>query len=307
LTLEETRINGETYVQQATLILDPSPEKLTVRYNSEWLGELKFKEVIELAAKYTLARMLERDDFRERYRSGTAISIHELLYPLAQAYDSVAVRSDIEIGGTDQTFNLLVGRDIQVQSGQRPQLILTMPLLVGTDGTEKMSKSLDNYVSLTEPPDIMFPKLMRVPDTLLADYIRLLTDLDVDAVMSLGPVEAHRVLARTLVDAYHGAAAVAVGEHRYNQVAQGEVPDTVTDRSIPRSSLSDEGAIGVLRLAVLAGVAPSNSEARRLVEGKGLRLDGQVVTDPKATVTLAASIVVQKGRNTFVRVSVQDA
>ena len=137
LTLDETRLNGETYVRQATLILDRSPDTLTVRYNSEWLGELKFKDVIELAAKYTPARMLERDDFRERYRSGTAISIHELLYPLAQAYDSVAVAADVEVGGTDQTFNLLVGRDIQTQSSQRPQVILTMPLLVGTDGVER--------------------------------------------------------------------------------------------------------------------------------------------------------------------------
>jgi tyrosyl-tRNA synthetase len=306
LTLEETRRNGTTYVQQATLILDNAPNKLSVRYNSEWLDALTFRDVIELASKYTLARMLERDDFRDRYRSNAPISLHELLYPLAQAYDSVAVAADVEIGGTDQTFNLLVGRDIQAQTKQRPQIILTMPLLAGTDGIEKMSKSLDNYIGLTDPPEVMFVKLMRVPDTLLPDYLGLLTTLNVQEVLGRGPVEAHRMLARAVVDEYHGNAGVALGEHRYDRVAEGGIPDSVSEKRISRAALGTHGEIAVLKLSVLVGLATSNGDARRLIEGRGLRLDGTVFDDPKATVTLTKPVVMQKGRNTFVRVLIDD-
>jgi tyrosyl-tRNA synthetase len=304
LTLEETRTNGQTYIDQATLILDGSPEKLSVRYNSEWLGALNFKDVIELTAKYTLARMLERDDFSERYRTNAPISLHELLYPLAQAYDSVAIRADVEIGGTDQTFNLLLGRHIQAQYGQPPQVILTLPLLPGLDGTEKMSKSLNNYVGLTDTPQDMFTKLMRVPDTLLQDYLRLLTPLDAAAVMAGGPVEAHRQLARSVVSEYHGAEGVAAGETRYDQVAKGGIPDSIAERKIPRSEFGANGEISVVNLAVLIGLASSKGEARRMIEGRGLRLDGAVVQDPKATIVVTDGVVMQKGRNTFIRVCV---
>ena len=306
LTLEETRMNGQTYVKQATLILDDDPEKLSVRYNSEWLGALTFKDVIELASKYTLARMLERDDFRARYRSNSPISLHELLYPLAQAYDSIAIGADVEIGGTDQTFNLLLGRHIQAQSHQRSQTILTLPLLAGTDGVEKMSKSLDNYIGLTESPEVMFTKLMRVPDALLPDYLRLLTLLNFEEIIGHGPVEAHRCLARSVVTEYHDAAGAELGESKYNRVAGGGIPDSILERKIRQSDLDEHCDIPVVNLAVLIGLAASKGEARRMIEGRGIRLDGAIVQDPKGTVNVAEPVVVQKGRNTFVRVSVVD-
>ena len=302
LSLEETRKNGETYFKQATLILDPDPAKLSIRYNSEWLEKLDFKAIIQLAAKQTVARMLEREDFRDRYRNGTPISIHEFLYPLAQAYDSVAINADVEAGGTDQTFNLLLGREVQAQSGQRPQIIFTMPLLVGTDGAEKMSKSLNNYVGLTDTPEVMYPKLMRVPDALLADYLKLLTSLDVESTIALGPVEAHRRLAQVVVAEYCGEEGVKIGEARYGQVAAGGIPDVMPEKNVPVSELDASQHIGVLRLAVLAGVASSNSDARRLIEGRGLKINGEIVADTRSMIALQGQLVLQKGKNVFVRV-----
>ncbi|HLU82493.1 MAG TPA: tyrosine--tRNA ligase, partial [Trueperaceae bacterium] len=202
LTLEQTRVNGGTYVDQATAVLDPDPTKLELRYNSEWLEPLGFAELIKLASHYTVARMLERDDFTKRFHGGVPISVHEFLYPLAQAYDSVAVRADVELGGTDQLFNLLVGRDIQRAYGQGAQLVLTTPLLVGLDGVEKMSKSLGNYIGIAEAPDVMFKKAMQVGDEHLHTYAELATDLDLASLAALqahDPVGAHRVFARELV------------------------------------------------------------------------------------------------------------
>mgnify|MGYP003541532979 FL=1 len=205
LTLEETRENAKTYVAQAGKILRQEPHLFELRYNSEWLEGLTFKEVVRLTSLMTVAQMLEREDFKKRYEAGIPISLHELLYPFAQAYDSVAIRADVEMGGTDQRFNLLVGREVQRAYGQSPQVCFLMPLLVGLDGREKMSKSLDNYIGLTEPPEAMFKKLMRVPDPLLPSYFRLLTDLEeeeIEALLKAGPVPAHRVLARLLTAAY---------------------------------------------------------------------------------------------------------
>jgi len=303
LTFEETRANSKTYVEQAMKVLDDDPERFELRYNSEWLGQLTFAELIKLASNYTVARMLERDDFTKRFQAGVPIQVHEFLYPLAQAYDSVAVRADVELGGTDQLFNLLVGRDIQRAYGQEPQLVLTTPLLVGLDGVEKMSKSLGNYIGLHEDPATMFKKAMRVPDEMLPRYVELTTDLDaarLSELLAADPVEAHRVYARELVRMYHGQEHVAHAEERYDEVARGGIPDDVPEVEVPASEL-EGGQVGVLRLATLAGLTASNGEARRLILNRGLRLDGEVVEDPMLRLTLERPVVMQKGRDTFVR------
>ncbi|MBX3140118.1 MAG: tyrosine--tRNA ligase [Trueperaceae bacterium] len=303
LTLEETRRNGETYVAQAVKVLDTDPEKLEIRHNSEWLEPLGFADVIRLASNYTVARMLERDDFTKRFHGGVPISVHEFLYPLAQAYDSVAIRADVELGGTDQLFNLLVGRDVQRAYGQEPQVALTTPLLVGLDGVEKMSKSLGNYIGIAEPPDVMFKKAMQVADALLMQYAELCTALDLGALrarLAEDPVGAHRLFARALVGVYHGAEPVAAAERRYDEVAKGAIPDEMAEVAVPSGEFAS-GDVGLLRLAVLAGLAASNGEARRLVQNRGLKVDGEVASDPQARLTLSAPAVLQKGKDAFVR------
>ncbi len=310
LTFEQTRANGQTYVEQAMAVLDGDPERFELRYNSEWLGELRFADLIRLASNYTVARMLERDDFTKRFHGGVPIQVHEFLYPLAQAYDSVAVRADVELGGTDQLFNLLVGRDIQRAYGQEPQLVLTTPLLVGLDGVEKMSKSLGNYIGLHDEPAEMFKKAMRVPDALLPQYVELATGLDLSRMGELAgadPVEAHRVFARELVRTYHGDEVIASAEERYDEVARGHIPDEMPELAVPAEEFQ-EGSVGLLRLATLAGLTASNGEARRLVQNRGLRLGGEVVADPHLRLELRDPVVLQKGKDTFVRVrrQVQD-
>ncbi len=300
LTLAQTRENGKSYLEQVTLILKNDPELLEIRYNSEWLEPLDFEDVIRLAAKYTVAQMLTREDFNNRYSSGTPISLHELMYPLAQAYDSVAIQSDVELGGTDQLFNLLVGRDIQREYDQEPQVVLTMPLLPGLDGVEKMSKSLDNYIGISEPSDVMFSKLMKVPDPLLEQYLTLHTDLDVKSALEAGAVEAHRRLARAIVADYHGADAVPAAESRFDSVAKGGIPDSMPEILISSDEFQS-GSVGVLKLAVLAGFAASNGEARRLIQNRGLKLNGEAITDDKLSLSLDSSAVLQKGKNDFVR------
>ncbi|WP_456412627.1 tyrosine--tRNA ligase [Oceanithermus profundus] len=341
LTLEETRENARSYVEQARKILRQEPEVFELRYNSEWLAKLTFEEVIRIAAQMTVAQMLEREDFKKRYTEGVPIGIHEFLYPLAQGYDSVALEADVEMGGTDQKFNLLVGRDLQKFYGQEPQVLVIMPLLVGLDGVEKMSKSLDNYVGVSEEPAVMFKKLMRVPDAVLADYFRLLTDLEPEEVEAViekgGMVGAHRVLARLLTAAYAQdvipawldrafyerlgyrldeagrdeaprdpqeaelARTVAQAEARYDEVAKGGVPDDIPTVAIDPSELKD-GAIWVARLFTLAGLTQSNGEARRLIQNRGLRLDGEVITDPQLQVTLDRPRILRRGKDKFVRV-----
>ncbi len=303
LTLEQTRANGQTYVEQATLILDPDPAKLELRYNSEWLEPLGFADIIRLASHYTVARMLERDDFTKRLAGGVPIQMHELLYPLAQAYDSVAITADIELGGTDQLFNLLVGRDIQRAFSQEPQLALTTPLLVGLDGSEKMSKSLGNYIGISEAPESMFKKAMQVPDAVLLSYVELASELEIESLsqlLAVDPVGAHRVFARELVRIYHGEGPVAAAESRYDEVAKGAVPADIASLTVPATEF-DGGEIGVLRLATFAGLTASNGEARRLIANRGLRLDGAVIEDPQLKLTLATDAVLQKGKDTFVR------
>jgi len=304
LSLEETRRNGETYVAQATAVLDDDPAKLEIRHNSEWLEPLGFADVIRLASNYTVARMLERDDFTKRFEAGVPIQVHEFLYPLAQAYDSVAIRADVELGGTDQLFNLLVGRDVQRAYGLEPQVALTTPLLVGLDGVEKMSKSLGNYIGIAEPPEVMFKKAMQVTDALLLSYAELCTTLDLADLserLQADPVGAHRVFARELVRTYHGEAPIAAAEHRYDEVAKGAIPEDLPEFVVPEGEFQD-GAVGLLRVATLAGLTSSNGEARRLVLNRGLRVDGDVVEEPRTMLDLRVPIVLQKGKDTFVRV-----
>ena len=215
LTYEETRKSGETYFKQVTKILDK--DKTKVKYNSEWLSKMNFGDVISLASKYTVARILERDDFKNRYENNLPLSMHELLYPLMQGYDSVALNADIEIGGTDQTFNLLVGRELQRDYNQEPQIVMTFPLLVGLDGKEKMSKSLDNYIGIDEAPEVMYEKAMKIPDNILYDYFNLTTDMDlkdVKELMEKDIVEAHKVYAREIIKLYHGEEAIKGAEER---------------------------------------------------------------------------------------------
>ena len=299
LTLEETRENGRSYLEQVAKILDP--EKATIAYNSEWLGKMDFADVINLAGKYTLARTLERDDFTKRFRDKQPISLHELLYPLAQGYDSVALQADVEVGGTDQTFNLLVGRELQRDYGQRPQEVVTFPLLVGLDGKEKMSKSLDNYIGIAEPAAVMFEKAMRVPDTVLLDYFLLTTDIPEAAAreaVTRDIVAAHREFGREIIRMYHGAGAVAAAEERYNTVASGAIPQAMAEVTLPPAP------IGVCDLLREAGLAPTNSEARRLIVGKGIKIDNVVIEDVRMQVTPVDGMVLSRGKNKFVRVKV---
>jgi tyrosyl-tRNA synthetase len=309
LTLDETRKNGETYVEQASLVLDTDPARLEIRHNSEWLAAMGFDALVRLASTYTVARMLERDDFTKRYQQGVPISVHEFLYPLAQAYDSVAVRSDVELGGTDQLFNLLVGRDVQRAYGQTPQVALTTPLLEGLDGRDKMSKSLGNTIGLTDAPAEMFKKAMQVRDALLVRYAELCTPLDLDVLateVQSDPVAAHRRFARALVTLYHGEGPVPEAERRYDEVAKGGIPDDIPVVAVPSADM-EGGLVGVLRLAVLAGFAASNGEARRLIQNRGLRLDGEAIEDPKMTVNAAERPIFQRGRDRFVRVEPTDS
>ncbi len=332
LSLEETRRNGETYLQQATKILDPDPERLEVRRNSEWLEPLGFAELVRLASTYTVARMLERDDFTKRYSAGVPISVHEFLYPLAQAYDSVAIHADVELGGTDQLFNLLVGRDVQRSYGQEPQVALTTPLLEGLDGAQKMSKSLGNYIGISESPEVMFKKAMQVPDNLLYRYMELCTGLDLEEAKSLierDIKEAHRVFARELVKIYHSAsenkpsqegepnivhktfeyeiniqheAIVKKAEERFDHVAKGGIPDDIPEFRLDSDEL-ENGTIWICKLAALSGLTKSNGEARRLVKNRGLRLNGEQVADANLQVSLDEPVVLQKGKDIFVRVN----
>jgi tyrosyl-tRNA synthetase len=302
LTREQIEANAQTYYRQASLVLDP--EKTEIRYNSEWSDPLGARGMIELAAKYTVARMLERDDFTRRYKAGTPISVHELLYPLMQGYDSVALKSDLELGGTDQKFNLLVGRALQAEYGQEPQCILTMPLLEGLDGVEKMSKSKGNYIGIAEPANTMFAKLLSISDTLMWKYYTLLSFRSEDEIARLraeveqgrNPKEAKVLLAREITARFHGAAAADAAQADFELRARGGVPE-----GIPEVAL--EGApLGIGMLLKQAALAPSTSEALRLVDQGGVRVDGDTVTD-RGLKLGAGRYVVQVGKRRFARVT----
>lgn len=297
LTFEQTRRNGQSYFEQVTKILDPAKTRIT--YNSEWLRQLNFADVLSLTAKYTLARIMERDDFAGRFANNQAIGLHELLYPLMQGYDSVALEADIEVGGTDQTFNLLVGRALQKDYGQEPQEVITFPLLPGLDGKEKMSKSLDNYIAIDEPAATMFEKCMRVPDSVLPDYFRLTTDLPeqrYELAMQQDLLEAHKIYAREIVRLYHGEDAVTAAEQRYADVAKGAVPESIPVVTFPMGQ-----SVSLIDVLKQAGFAASNSEARRLIEGKGIQLNGEVITDIHYVVSQNTTL--RRGKNRFLQVN----
>jgi len=310
LTPEELEANGRTYLEQAGKVIDV--ERAELRHNAEWLAAMDMDGLIRLAAAATVAQMLEREDFRMRHQAGRPISVVEFLYPLFQGYDSVAVEADVELGGTDQLFNLLMGREVQRAHGMAPQLVVTAPLVEGTDGVRKMSKSFDNWVGVTEPPDEQFGKLMSIPDELIVKYLRLLSPMpqaEVDrieaelAAGSLHPNEQKRLMARSIVDLYHGPGAGDAAERRFDLVhRQGEVPEDVADFAIGPEVLKD-GRVWLPRLLVAAGLAASNGEARRAVEQGGVRLDGAVLTDPEAEFDPAQlhGKVLKVGRRRFVR------
>ena len=308
LTADELAANAKTYTDQVFLILDRA--KTEVAYNSTWLAALGADGMIRLAAKYTVARMLERDDFAKRYREGQPIAVHEFLYPLAQGYDSVALKADVELGGTDQKFNLLVGRELQRHYGQEPQVILTLPLLEGLDGVNKMSKSLDNYVGITEPPTEMFGKLMSISDSLMWRYYDLLSFRPQAEIAALqrtcaegrNPRDAKVMLAQEIVARFHGRPAA---EHALSEFEarfrQGALPEMM-----PQVTLRTNGAgLPIAQLAKQAGIVASTSEALRLIAQRGLKLDGDVVTDKSLVVTSGATVVVQAGKRKFARVTVQ--
>ena len=306
LTLDEARANAESYLEQCRIILRQESEVLEVRYNSEWLEKMGYKDIIQLASRYTVARIMERDDFKKRFEGGVPISMHELLYPLTQGYDSVALEADIELGGTDQLFNNLVGRALQRDYGQAPQIVMTLPILVGTDGSEKMSKSLDNYIGLTDAPHLMFARLMKVPDALMDNYLTLLTDLPrpkVAVLLSGHPAAAHETLARTVVAWLHPDTDLEAALDRYRDVAKGGIPENIPSIDIPVAELGTEGQIGAAKLVALAGLEPSNGAARKLIQNKGLKIDGELYIDPQGILHIpSAGLVLQKGKDKFVRV-----
>jgi len=293
LTPEEIEANIRTYLDQAYLILDR--ERTEVRHNSEWLGPLALADIIHLTRATTVARVLERDDFSKRFAAGDAISLTELLYPMMQAYDSVATDADVELGGTDQLYNLLMGRHVMEYYGKEPQCVLTTPLLVGTDGEKKMSKSLGNYIGVTDPPGEMFGKTMSIPDGSMRDYYRLILDRDPP---ESPPVEQKRELARSIVHAFYGDNAVADAEKRFDTVTGRGVPEDV-----PEVLLPPEEKVWIVDLITLASFAKTNGEARRFVRGGAVRLDGEVIQDEQSSLKTVAldNTVLQVGKRRYAR------
>jgi tyrosyl-tRNA synthetase len=293
LSPEEIEANTRTYLEQAYLVLDP--EKTEVRRNSEWLAGLSLADIIELTRATTVARILERDDFSKRFSAGDPITLTELLYPLMQAYDSVALDADVELGGTDQLYNLLMGRHVMEYYGKRPQGVLTTPLLVGTDGAMKMSKSLGNYIGATDPPNEMFGKIMNIPDHLMRDYYSLLLDRPMP---DAEPVEQKRELARSIVRMFHGENAAAEAERTFNAVVRRQVPEKV-----PEVELSGDGEVWIVDLITLAGFASTNGEARRFIRGGAVRVDGEVIEDETLSLEPGDVIgkVLQVGKRRYAR------
>ena len=298
LTFEETQANSASYFEQVTRILDP--ERTRIEYNSRWLGQMNFSQVLALAGKTTLARILERDDFSNRYAQNAPIGLHELLYPLMQAYDSVAIQADIEVGGTDQTFNLLMGRELQRDHGQKPQIVITFPLLVGLDGQEKMSKSLDNYIGISEEAPIMFEKCMKVPDSVLEDYFTLTCDIPRslwEPLLASDKTAAHYLYAHTITAMYWDENAASEAESRYRAVAAGGLPETMASLQLPAKPIS------LIALVREAGFSLSNSEARRLITSGAIRINRIQQTNIDLVLEGSGELVLSRGKNRFVKVS----
>ncbi|HEX9531499.1 MAG TPA: tyrosine--tRNA ligase [bacterium] len=311
LTREEIQRNIATYRDQYSKILDP--QKTQVVSNSEWLGRMMFEDVIRLGAKTTVARVLERDDFANRLRAGIPVFMHELLYPLCQAMDSVQLRADVELGGTDQKFNNLMGRDLQREFGQEPQVVLLTPLLVGLDGVEKMSKSLGNAIGITDPPEEMYGKVMSLPDGLIAHYFEFCTDVPMDEVQaiaagladgSLHPREAKAMLATAIVTLWHGKARATEAQRAFERLfVDKDLPAEIPEAAVSRDELK-QGRIRLVKLLVLTGLAESNSEAKRLISQGGVTVDGERVHKVDADVALKNGAVLRVGKRHFVRVHI---
>lgn len=312
LSEEDVKRNAETYKKQIFKILDP--ELTTVYYNSEWLSPLNFAEVVQLAAKITVARMMERDDFTKRFQSGLPISVHEFFYPLMQGYDSVALESDVELGGTDQKFNLLMGRTLQREYGKSAQAALMLPLLEGLDGVNKMSKSLGNYIGIDEEPNQIYGKSMSIPDELMLKYYELATDISNEELAALRagledgtvhPRDAKMRLARTFVRMYHGEEAAAAAEEHFVTVFQKRaLPEDIEELGLPESELAD-GSIRITKLLTLLGLQPSVSEARRSIQQGAVRLNEEKLTDPNGEIAPKNGDVIQVGKRKFARIAIR--
>lgn len=305
LTPEQIERNAKTYFEQAGKILDTAPGKLEVRHNSEWLADLRLADIIRLASNMTVARMLERDTFDVRYKRGDPIGIHEFLYPLMQGYDSVMVRSDVELGGTDQTFNNLVGRDLQRVNGQPPQIVITSPILVGLDGKEKMSKSKGNYVGVTDEPSNMFGKIMSISDDMMENYFTLLTDLPTERITELTdpaqthPKEAKVLLGKTIVAQFHGQAAGDAAAAEFDKIfAQGQLPEDMPEVALPPEAITIKNLLTACRLVETGG------EAKRMVQQGGVSIDGQKAADANAEITPRDGMVIQVGKRRFAKLRV---
>lgn len=307
LTREDVLRNAETYKEQVFKILDPG--KTMVVFNSEWLANLSATDMISLAAKYTVARMLEREDFGKRFANQLPISIHEFLYPLIQGYDSVALKADVEVGGTDQKFNLLVGRELQREWGQLPQTVITMPLLEGLDGVNKMSKSLGNYIGINDPPDEIFGKIMSVSDDLMLRYYELLSDLPLPELEklkagikdgSVHPMEAKKQLGREMVNRYHGiSAATAADENFVRRFRDNQIPDEIPEIALPAT----EEKILLCKLLTIAAVTGSNSEGRRAIKQGGVKVNGEKVSDENLEIACTGEYILQVGKRRFARIN----
>ncbi|MFQ5590888.1 MAG: tyrosine--tRNA ligase [Phycisphaerae bacterium] len=313
LSEQQIEANAATYLKQVAKLLDLSDDKLHVRRNSEWLAPMRLADVIKLMSRVTAARMLERDMFARRQEQGKEIFLHELLYPLMQAYDSVVVEADVELGGTDQTFNNLCGRDLQRSAGQPPQIVMVTPILVGTDGKEKMSKSLGNYIAVTDPPGEMFGKIMRIPDTLLGNYLELLTDLSPEEIEKqtdpgkCNPRDSKEMLAQTLITQYHSAQAAAQAAEEFRRVHGGKdrgLPDDVPEFAL-RADLLVDGKVGPVDLIMACGFERSRSEARRTIAERGIRLNSRTIEDAHTPIPIKSGDILQRGRRRFVRLVIR--
>lgn len=310
LTPEEIQRNAATYRAQYSRILDP--DRTRVVFNSQWLAPLTLADVVRLCSRTTVARILERDDFTTRWKEGSPIGLHELLYPLCQAYDSVALQADVELGGTDQKFNNLMGRELQREFGQPPQVVLLTPLLPGLDGVEKMSKSLGNYIGIDEPPNEMYGKVMSIPDELMMSYFELCTDLPMDEVRGieeglrtgrLHPRDAKRRLAREIVTVWHSPQAAQAAEEEFDRVfTRDELPSEIPEVQVRPDQLEPDSRLGIVPLLRLTGLVSSNSEARRLIAQGGVSIDGRRVTDAELQVQVRTGLVVRVGKRRFARV-----
>ncbi|GBF10388.1 tyrosine--tRNA ligase [Tepidibacillus sp. HK-1] len=309
LTPEQVKANAKTYIEQLFKVLNPA--KTEVHYNSTWLAPLTFAEVVQLAAKTTVARMLERDDFEKRFNNNQAISVHEFFYPLMQGYDSVALKTDVELGGTDQKFNLLMGRQLQKEYGQAQQAVLMLPLIEGLDGVQKMSKSLGNYIGINEEPNQIYGKAMSIPDELMVKYYKLVTDLAHEEIQvmvegleegTIHPRDAKMKMAYTLVRMYHGEEAAKEAEHHFKTVFQKrDIPEDIPVTEIDQSKLGD-GKIWVVKLLVDLGLVPSNGEGRRMIQQGAVKINGEKVEDVDYEVIVEDGMIIQVGKRKFAKI-----